>query len=230
MNDAEATDGKVVECFYTLSSPWMYLAGPRLEAIVARRQARLALRPYDFLAVVPGDGGIPLRTRPQPRQAYHAIELDRWRRHLGMPLNLKPRHYPPRDQRAAGRMVLAAQQRGLDAQRLSQAILAALWAAEQDIADPAARAAVADGLGMPGAALVAAEGSDAVLAEWAANNADALARGVFGSPTFFVAGEWIWGQDRLEFLDAALAGSAAPPEVSPSPVAGGVVARQQVRP
>ena len=44
-----------------------------------------------------------------------------------MPLVLKPRHYPPADQRPAGRMVMAAQARGLDAQALSHAILTALW-------------------------------------------------------------------------------------------------------
>jgi len=199
---------RLVECFYTLSSPWMYFAGPQLRAIAARHGARVLLRPYDFPEVVPRTGGIPLRTRPQPRQDYHALELDRWARHLGMPLVLKPLHYPPADQRPAGRMVMAAQARGLDAQALSHAILTALWAGQRDIADPAVRAAIGDALGMDGAALVAAEESAAIHAEWAANNAAAVARGVFGSPTFFLDDLWLWGQDRLFFLEKALAGEA----------------------
>lgn len=199
---------RLVECFYTLSSPWMYFAGPQLRSIAARHGARVLLRPYDFPEVVPQTGGIPLRTRPRPRQDYHALELDRWARHLGMPLVLKPRHYPPADQRPAGRMVMAAQARGLDAQALSQAILTALWVEERDIALPAVRAAIGDALGMDGAALVAAEESPAVHAEWAANNAAAVARGVFGSPTFFCGELWLWGQDRLFFLEKALAGEA----------------------
>ncbi|MFC7474593.1 2-hydroxychromene-2-carboxylate isomerase [Dankookia sp. GCM10030260] len=197
---------RLVECFYTLSSPWMYLAGPRLRAIAARHGARVLLRPYDFQAVVPQTGGIPLRTRPQPRQEYHALELDRWSRHLDMPLVPKPRHYPPADQRPAGRMVMAAQARGLDAQALSQAILTALWVEQRDIALAGVRAAIGDALGMDGAALVAAEEGPDVHAEWAANNAAAVARGVFGSPTFFFGDLWLWGQDRLFFLDQALAG------------------------
>lgn len=199
---------RLVECFYTLSSPWMYFAGPQLRAIAARHGARVSLRPYDFQQVVPQTGGIPLRTRPQPRQDYHALELDRWARHLGMPLVLKPRHYPPADQRPAGRMVMAAQARGLDAQALSQAILTALWVEQRDIADPAVRAAIGDALGMEGAALVAAEESPEIDTEWAANNAAAVARGVFGSPTFILGDLWLWGQDRLFFLDKALAGEA----------------------
>ncbi|MCB4824820.1 2-hydroxychromene-2-carboxylate isomerase [Roseicella aerolata] len=199
---------RVVECFYTLSSPWMYFAAPQLRAITDRHGVRVALRPYDFPLVIPQTGGIPLRTRPQPRQDYHALELDRWRRHLGMPLVLKPRHYPPADQRPAGRMVMAAQARGLDAQALSHAILTALWVEERDIALPEVRAAIGDALGLPGATLVAEEESPAIRAEWDRNNAEAVARGVFGSPTFFFGDLWLWGQDRLFFLEKALAGEA----------------------
>lgn len=197
---------RVVECFYTLSSPWMYLGGPRLMQIVRRHHVRLHLRPFDFHEVAPTHGGIPLRTRPEARQRYHALELDRWRRRLGLPLNLRPRHYPPRDPCPAGRLVIAAQARGLDAMLLSHALLRALWAEERDIADAAERARVAEECGMPGRALVAQEESGATLAEWARNNAEAAARGVFGAPTFFCGDLWLWGQDRLFFLDAALAG------------------------
>ena len=200
---------ETVHCFYTLSSPWMYLGGPALADIVRRHRAPLLLKPYDFLAVAPGNGGVPLRTRPQARQDYHALELDRWRRFLGLPLNLRPRFYPPADQRPAGRMVIAAQALGLDAMRLSHAILRALWVEERDIADPAVRAAVAEENGMDGASLVAAEEAPGTLAAWEANTEEARARGVFGSPTLFCGDLWIWGQDRLFFLDQHLARSAA---------------------
>ena len=108
-----------ISCFYTLSSPWAYLAGPRLQDIVRRHRARLLLKPFDFQDVVPRTGGVPIRTRPRPRRDYHAVELDRWRRHLGMPLNLTPRFYPmenpvPGWNKPAGHMVIAARQAGED--------------------------------------------------------------------------------------------------------------------
>lgn len=212
---------KTIDCFYTLSSPWMYLGAPQLNAILAKHGAKLVLRPYDFRMVVQHTGGIPLRTRPDPRQAYHALELDRWRRHLGMDLNLAPKHYPPTDQRPAGRMVMAAQARGLDAMRLSHAILRALWVEEKDIADPRTRIAIAEAEGMPGVALQAEEDSASVNAEWERNNADAVTRGVFGAPTFFCDDLWIWGQDRLFFLDEYLSGQ--PVQSGPS----AVIARQR---
>lgn len=196
-------------CYYSLSSPWAYFAGPRLQDIVRRHHVRLVLKPYDFQAVVPKTGGVPLRTRPEPRRTYHAAELDRWRRHLGMPLNLTPRHYPQDGQPAGwnkppGWMVIAAQERGLDAFRLSHALLRALWAEERDTADPAVRRAVADENGMPGAELVAAETGGPVQALYHRYGEEAEALGVFGAPTFIVDGERYWGQDRLDFVDRAL--------------------------
>ncbi len=196
-------------CFYSLSSPWAYFAGPRLQDIVRRHRVRLVLKPYDFQAVVPRTGGVPLRTRPQPRRTYHALELDRWRRHLGMPLNLEPRHYPqvitdPDWNKRPGWMVIAAQDAGLDAFRLSQALLRALWAEERDTADPDVRRRIGDENGFDGAALVQAETSPVVQALYRQYSEEAEALGVFGAPTFVIEGERFWGQDRLDFVDRAL--------------------------
>jgi len=199
-----------LECYYSLSSPWAYFGGPQLQDIVRRHRVRLTLKPYDFQAVVPQTGGIPLKTRPEPRRTYHALELARWRDHLGMPLNLEPAHYPkgvPRDihwNKYAGWMVIAAQLQGLDAQPLSHALLRALWAEERDTSVTEVRIAVADENGYDGAALQAQEQSAQTQAVYRANSAEAMEKGVFGSPTYVLDGERFWGQDRLAFLDRAL--------------------------
>ncbi|HKU46745.1 MAG TPA: DsbA family protein, partial [Burkholderiales bacterium] len=158
-----------LSCYYSLSSPWAYLGGPKLQDVVRRHKGRLGvtlvLKPFDFQEVVPRTGGVPLRTRPEPRRTYHALELDRWRKYLGMPLELQPKHYPQDGKPAGwnkppGWMVIAAQERGLDAARLSHALLRALWAEERNTADPAVRIAIANEHGMPGEELHAAETSD----------------------------------------------------------------------
>ena len=203
-----------VDCYYSLSSPWAYFAGPRLVDICRRHHAELTLKPYDFQRVAPETGGVPIRTRPEPRRHYHEVELDRWRRHLGMPLQLRPKHYPfenppPGWNKPAGWMVIAAEVRGLDAPRLSHALLRALWAEDRDIADPVVRRAVADAEGMAGAALFEAEAGEAVQALYTRYTEEALARGVFGAPTFVFEDVLYWGQDRLDFLDRALAAARA---------------------
>ncbi|MFN0163482.1 MAG: 2-hydroxychromene-2-carboxylate isomerase [Burkholderiales bacterium] len=198
-----------VSCYYSLSSPWAYFAGPRMVDITRRHHAKLILKPYDFQKVVPVTGGIPIRTRPEARRTYHALELDRWRRYLGMPMVLEPKYYPqvvtdPDWNKRPGWMVIAAQERGLDAPRLSHAILRALWAEERDVADPPVRIAIAEENGLPGAELHSAEMSDAVQAIYRRNSDEAITAGVFGAPTFVLEGERFWGQDRLDFLDRAL--------------------------
>jgi len=200
----------VLDCYYSLSSPWAYLGGPQLQDIVRRHHVKLVLKPYDFQAVAPQTGGVPLKSRPEPRRSYHALELARWRDHLGMPLNPAPAHYPkgaPSDpdwNKYPGWMVIAAQLQGHDAQALSHALLRALWAEERDTADAAVRIAVADENGYDGAALQALEQAAETLAIYRANSAEAVEHGVFGAPTYVLNGERFWGQDRLGFLDRAL--------------------------
>ena len=199
-----------LDCYYSLSSPWAYFAGPRLQDIVRRHHVKLVLKPYDFQAVVTQTGGIPIRTRPAPRRTYHAEELARWRDYLGMPLVVEPRHYPqstpnnPDWNKYAGWMVIAAQQQGLDAFVLSHALLRALWAEERDTSLAQVRIAVADENGFDGAALHALEQAPATLAQYQEFNEEALRLGVFGAPTFVLAGERFWGQDRLDFVDRKL--------------------------
>jgi 2-hydroxychromene-2-carboxylate isomerase len=200
-----------LHCYYSQSSPWAYLGGPQLQDIVRRHRVRLLLKPYDFQDVVLKTGGMPLRTRLPPRRAYHEVELARWSDYLGMPLVLKPRHYPqqiPTDPNwniYACWMVIAAQDQGLDAFPLSHAILRALWAEERDISDADVRRQIADENGYDGAALVAAERTSRVQELYQAYSDEALALGVFGAPSYVLDGVIYWGQDRLGFLDRALA-------------------------
>ncbi len=197
-------DPLTLTVFYGISSPWAYFGAPRAQAIAARHGARFHLRP---IRVIEANGGIPLRTRAQPRQDYHAVELARWRRHLGMPLNLAPRFYPCRTIEIAAQAVIAIQRAGLDAPAFSFAVQRALWAEERDIADVDTLSALARGtVGEAGARLVTDRPPAEIAAEWQGNLAEAQAIGIFGTPTYVVAGELFWGQDRLDFVDRALAG------------------------
>ena len=211
-----AASRPVVECYYSLSSPWMYLGGPTLRDIVHRHNCELVLKPYDFQAVAPASGGIPLRTRPEARRSYHALELRRWSEYLEMPLNLEPAHYKPNfDEpvdpcwnKYSGWMVIAAQMSSANpgaAFELSHALLKALWADERDTTDPNVRVAIAEEVGLDGATLLELEQSPQVQAAYDAYTKEALEKGgVFGAPTFVLCGERFWGQDRLPFLDRKL--------------------------
>lgn len=92
-----------IRYFHSLASPWACLGGRPPAEIATRHNVPIICRP---VTVPTGTGGILLRTRPEPRQRHHALDLDRWRRHLGTPLTLAARHCPT-DPKPAGLVVIA---------------------------------------------------------------------------------------------------------------------------
>lgn len=194
---------KTVYYYHALSSPWAYLGWPEFKALIEKHDLNVVVRPT---RIVPDNGGVPLRTRPQPRQDYHAVELDRWRKRLKMPLVLKPRYYPTNNEFSA-RMVIAATTLGLPALELSHGLLRALWSQELDVTLPEVRIAVADELGLDGKTLQAMEETPEVIQAWHDSHEEAARRGVFGTPTWIYNDVLYWGQDRLTFLDEALSES-----------------------
>jgi 2-hydroxychromene-2-carboxylate isomerase len=131
-------------------------------------------------------------------------ELQRWRDFLDVPLTLEPKYFPV-DTIPASQLVVAADTLGHDPGPLAHAILRAVWAEERDIADPATLTAIADAAGFDGKALIAASADDDVRHRFDAFTQEAIDRDVFGSPTYIVNGDLFWGQDRLDFVDRALA-------------------------
>ncbi len=199
---------KTVDYYYSLLSPWSYLGGPRFDRIVGEAGAAVSWKPIDLAKIFPVSGGLPLAKRAPQRQAYRLAELARWRDHVGMQLNLKPKFHPVPDALAA-RMVIAARRAGDDVGRLSNAILRAVWVEERNIAEAETLGAIAADNGIDGGALLAAAQTEDVALEHAAITDEAIERGVFGSPTYVYRDELFWGQDRLDFLARALAADGA---------------------
>jgi 2-hydroxychromene-2-carboxylate isomerase len=196
---------KVIDYYFTPASPYAYLGHDRFVAIAARHGARVDVCPVDIGRIFAVSGGVPLAQRPPQRLAYRLVELERWSRHLGIPINVPPK-FGTTPVAAASRWILAAaetgQRQGLD---LAGALMRARWAEERDIADPATLVAVAAGLKLDASALAARAEEPELAARYEATTERAIAAQVFGSPWYVYAGEPFWGQDRLDFLDRALA-------------------------
>jgi 2-hydroxychromene-2-carboxylate isomerase len=194
---------KQVAVYYALQSPWTYLGWTRLRELVARTGATAHYRPVQSGPMFEASGTLPLAKRPKQRQAYRLMELRRWRDHLGVQLNLHPKHFPV-DESLAARMAIAHRQHGGDIAALSQAMMSAVWAEERDLADRDTLLEIAREQGADGPALLAAAQAPTVQQEYDANTQAAIDQGVFGMPTYVIDDELFWGQDRLDFVARAL--------------------------
>jgi 2-hydroxychromene-2-carboxylate isomerase len=196
---------KLIDYYMTPISPYVYLGHERFVAIARRHGATIAVKPINLGLVFPVSGGVPLSKRAPQRQAYRLVELTRWSRYLQVPLNLHPAHFPVSAD-LASRFLLAALERSTDAALdLALAFSRALWPQDRDIADPATVHSLAEASGGDAATLAARAEAPDIATRYAALTQEAIDRGIFGAPTYVYAGELFWGQDRLDFLDRALA-------------------------
>jgi 2-hydroxychromene-2-carboxylate isomerase len=197
---------KTVDYFFSPISPWTYLGHERFAAMAQRHGAIIRVKPCDLTGkVFPVSGGLPVKQRAPQRQAYRIMELKRWRDFLGIPLNIEPKFFPTNPEPAA-RLIIAATRLSTNAaMALTGAVLRACWAQERDVGDLDTLQALLRELGYVPDPILHHAASDEVTASYNAYTQEAIERGVFGAPTYVIDGELFWGQDRLEFVERALA-------------------------
>lgn len=197
---------KTIQYFFAPQSPWSYLGHERLLAIARDKGAQIEVKPFDLGKVFSVSGGLPLAKRAPQRQAYRLAELARWSAFLGVPLNTQPKHFPVPPDSAARLIVAARTSLGADAALvLAGAIMRALWAEEKNIADEDTLAQIATLSGFDGRMLLKSSATAGVQEQYERNTDEAMAANVFGVPWYIVGGDSFWGQDRLDFVERALA-------------------------
>lgn len=194
-----------IQYFTATLSPYVYLAGTRLEEIAAKHGATITYRPLDIMALFSRTGGTPPKDRHPNRGVLRAQELNRQAKKLGMPLNLQPAHWPTNGAPAAYAIIAAQADGSGDMGKLCSAISRSCWADQKDIAEESVIRACLEEAGFD--AGLADKGMMSAADEYAANLEDGVSTGVFGTPFYITDGdERFWGQDRLEDLDLHLAG------------------------
>jgi 2-hydroxychromene-2-carboxylate isomerase len=195
-----------IDYYVSLNSPWTHLGAARIEAMATAHNATMRIYPVDFGAIFAKSGGLPLPQRSPQRQAYRLQELARWRDHLNIPIQIRPKFFPANEQQTAGCVIAARQTIGdQPAIKLAHRILKALWQEEKNPADPATLAALITEIGLDADHLMKL-GSDPKWAEQRiADTQAALDRNVFGAPSYVIGDDIFWGQDRLEFVQRRLA-------------------------
>ena len=196
--------GHSVDYYFTPQSPWTYLGHARFTRMAQIAGAEVRLLPADFNKVFASSGGLPLVQRAPQRQAYRLMDLARFSRQLGLPMNLRPRYFPVAGDDAA-RLIIAIDQHdgSAAALKLCSAIFGAVWEQERDIANPAVLRELLGEAGLDPARMAQAA-SPEVQQRYEDNTRQAIENNIFGAPSYVIDGEIFWGQDRLEFVERAL--------------------------
>ena len=194
-----------IDLFFSTISPYAYLAGTRAEEVAKKHGASITYKPVDIMALMARTGGTAPKDRHVSRMEYRAQDLVRQAKMLGMPFNLKPAHWPTNAAPSSYAFIAAQNAGGGDLGALSHALLRACWVEEKDIAeDSVIRSALEEAGFDPG---LADSGLLQGAETYAANLEEAVERGVFGAPFYITdQDQRFWGQDRLDALDATLAG------------------------
>lgn len=196
-----------IHYYFWLNSDWAYLGADRLEAIAHRHGVPIHYKPVDLPQVYARTGGVLLGQRSPQRQAYRIAELQRWCQKLGIHVNPTPRFMCP-DATLASTLVIAIQQAGLPIRELYKAILRAQWCEDKNIADPTELTLILQALNLDADAWL--QQAPQAQQQYQAYTEEAIAAGVFGSPSYVYQGELFWGQDRLDMLEEAIVMHATP--------------------
>jgi len=196
---------KTIDYYHFLISPWSYLAIKQFNQLRTKHDLIVNYKPIDVMQTFDNMGGLPPGKRHPSRQRFRMDELKRWAKHLEVPMNFTPAHFPV-NQAPAAQMVFAAggAAGNVAAADFSDAVLTACWAQEKDISDEATLVAIADACALDGKTLLETAKQDEFVQQLQTTTDEAHKKDVFGSPTYAVDGELFWGQDRIDFLDRYL--------------------------
>jgi 2-hydroxychromene-2-carboxylate isomerase len=193
-----------VEFFFDVGSPTSYLAWTQLPRIAAAAGARIAWRPMLLGGVFKATGNAsPVAVPAKGR--WMGADIARWAKRYGVPFRFNP-HFPINTLTLMRGAAGLQMRRPEDFERYLTTIYEAMWKEPADLGDPAVLASTLAAAGLDADALGALVGDPEVKARLVATTEEAVARGVFGAPTFFVGDEMFFGQDRLDFVAEALAG------------------------
>jgi len=194
-----------IEFIFDFGSPNAYLAYRALPPILERTGARLAINPCLLGGIFKATGNKPPMIAFGPIKGkfeYEKLEVRRFiAKHRLAKFRLNP-HFPVNTLMLM-RGFVAAREAGAEAAYLEMG-LEGMWEEGLKLDDRDELARRIDAAGLDSASLLAAAETDPVKQKLADHTAAAVARGVFGIPTFFVGDEMFFGKERLGQVEEAV--------------------------
>ncbi|MEI6486567.1 MAG: 2-hydroxychromene-2-carboxylate isomerase [Sphingomonadales bacterium] len=192
---------QTIEFLFDVGSPTAYLAWHRLKGVAARTGAALVPVPILLGGVFKATGGAP-PGQVAAKGRWMGEDMARFAARDGIALAMNP--YFPINTLVMMR-ILAGLQGDARFDAVADTLFAGMWQQQRNMAEVEQVAEMLSAGGHDAAALLALAQEAEVKARLIANTEAAVARGVFGAPTCFVAGQMHFGQDRIDWVEAAAA-------------------------
>ena len=193
---------KSVEFYFDLGSPYSYLAYYRLLQIAEQQEIQIVYKPILLGGVFKATGNrspieIPVKG------VYSILDMQRWAEYYQIPMQMNP-HFPM-NTLTLMRILTGVQLLHLEKfEQVLKLLFDAMFGTPQNLNEPTVLAEVLEPSGFSVEDIMSMVQSDVVKQKLITETEQAILRGIFGAPTFFVGDEMYWGQDRLHFVEQAL--------------------------
>ncbi len=189
-----------LEFFFDVGSPASYLAWTQVAKLAERQAAELVWKPMLLGGVFKATGNQSPAMIPA-KSNYSRMDMQRHARQYGVLMNFNP-HFPINTL-----LLMRGAVAYLDTPRFHEyltAIFNAMWVDQENMGEPEVAARVLAAAGFDPQEVLDRCNDTAVKDRLKHITEEAIARGVFGAPTFFVGDEMFFGQDRLGQVEAFL--------------------------
>ena len=190
---------KSVEFYFDLGSPYSYLAYYRLLQIAEQQEIQIVYKPILLGGVFKATGNrspieIPVKG------VYSILDMQRWAEYYQIPMQMNP-HFPM-NTLTLMRILTGVQLLHLEKfEQVLKLLFDAMFGTPQNLNEPTVLAEVLKPSGFSVEDIMSMVQSDVVKQKLITETEQAIQRGIFGAPTFFVGDEMYWGQDRLHFVE-----------------------------
>ena len=193
---------KTVEFYFDLGSPYSYLAYYRLLQIAEQQEIQIVYKPILLGGVFKATGNrspieIPVKG------VYSILDMQRWAEYYHIPMQMNP-HFPM-NTLTLMRILTGVQLLHLEKfEQVLKLLFDAMFGTPQNLNESTVLAEVLKPSGFSVEDIMSMVQADVVKQKLITETEQAIQRGIFGAPTFFVGDEMYWGQDRLHFVEQAL--------------------------
>lgn len=199
----------MIDFYFDVSSPWTYLAFRNIQPMAAELKVAINWRPVLVGGIFNTVNQRMYASREDsnsPRNRYVLKDLQDCARQTGINIVFPPKVFPVNSVKAMRGCVWLAQDVGFKHHFLEfvEATFAAYFTRQEDISQDAVLSTICQSVGINADAFAKGIAQPDIKQALKANTDEAIARGAFGVPSFFVGDDMYFGNDRLDLLRLAV--------------------------